>query len=178
MNRTIAPMSAKVFALISVILTVLALIACLGLIFLQDVLKGAFSSASEIRDIFVFPIISFLVHFLPALVMAALCVAVLADGRKPVWTKGKAMAFAAVRAIVYVLFSLLEMPAATLEAQLMARQGSYTAVTYSIVCSMLNWGYSLLRYSSIAAFVGISVLAYQAAADAKAQMPQYMGGNT
>ena len=43
---------------------------------------------------------------------------------------------------------------------------------------MLNWGYSLLRYSSIAAFVGISVLAYQAAADAKAQMPQYMGGNT
>ena len=57
--------------------------------------------------------------------MAALCVAVLADGRKPVWTKGKAMAFAAVMAIVYVLFSLLEMPAATLEAQLMARQGSY-----------------------------------------------------
>ena len=54
MNRTIAPMGAKVLALISVILTVLALIACLGLIFLQDVLKGAFSSASEIRDIFVF----------------------------------------------------------------------------------------------------------------------------
>ena len=65
------------------------------------------------------------------------------------------------------------------EAQLVAAQGgSAQLVAYSVVRSMLNWGYGLLRYSAVAAFVSISVLTYQAAVDARAQMPQYTGGNT
>lgn len=177
MNGTAAPVSARVFAGISAALTALALAVCLGLVFLQEMLKGVYSASPEIHDAFVFPAISFLVRFAPALVSAALCIAVLAGGRRPVWTKGKAAAFAVALAVVFVLFGLLELPAETIEGQLMARQGSYAAISYSIVLSMLNWGYTLLRYSMAAAFVSISVLAYRASADAKVQAPQYTGGN-
>lgn len=169
MNRTAAPASAKAFALVSVLVTALALVVSLGVVFLQNLLKGAFSSDPSILAIFSFPALSFLVRFLPVLLMAVFCIVILAGGRRPVWSKGKAAAFAAVMAVVYVLFSLLEMPVETLEAQLVA---------YSVVRSMLNWGYGLLRYSAVAAFVSISVLTYQAAVDARAQMPQYTGGNT
>lgn len=178
MNRTVAPMSAKVFAGISAVLTALALVVCLGIIFLQGMLKGVYSASPEIHEVFVFPAISFLMQFVPALLSAVFCIAVLAGGRRPVWTKGKAVAFAVVLAVVFVLFSLLELPAETMEGQLMAQQGSYAAISYSIVRSMLSWGYGLLRYSMAAAFVSISVLTYQASVDAKAQAPQYTGGNT
>src|SRR5699024_3844235 len=115
-----------------------------------------------------FPALSFLVRFLPVLLMAVFCIVILAGGRRPVWSKGKAAAFAAAMAVVYVLFSLLEMPVETLEAQLVAAQGgSAQLVAYSVVRSMLNWGYGLLRYSAVAAFVSISVLIYQAAVDAR-----------
>ena len=119
MNRTAAPASAKAFALVSVLVTALALVVSLGVVFLQNLLKGAFSSDPGILAIFSFPALSFLVRFLPVLLVA-----------------------------------------------------------YSVVRSMLNWGYGLLRYSAVAAFVSISVLTYQAAVDARAQMPQYTGGNT
>ena len=179
MNRTAAPASAKAFALVSVLVTALALVVSLGVVFLQNLLKGSFSSDPGILAIFSFPALSFLVRFLPVLLMAVFCIVILAGGRRPVWSKGKAAAFAAVMAVVYVLFSLLEMPVETLEAQLVAAQGgSAQLVAYSVVRSMLNWGYGLLRYSAVAAFVSISVLTYQAAVDARAPMPQYTGGNT
>lgn len=55
--------------------------------------------------------------------------------------EGEGGGFAAVMAVVYVLFSLLEMPVETLEAQLVAAQGgSAQLVAYSVVRSMLNWG--------------------------------------
>ena len=77
MNRTMAPMSAKVFAGISAVLTALALVVCLGIIFLQGMLKGVYSASPEIHEAFVFPVISFLVRFAPALVSAALCLSLI-----------------------------------------------------------------------------------------------------
>ena len=134
MNRTAAPASAKAFALVSVLVTALALVVSLGVVFLQNLLKGAFSSDPGILAIFSFPALSFLVRFLPVLLMAVFCIVILAGGRRPVWSKGKAAAFAAVMAVVYVLFSLLEMPVETLEAQLVAAQGgSAQLVAYSVV---------------------------------------------
>lgn len=178
MNRTVAPASARAFALISVILTVLALVACVGIILMQGMLKTAFSGIPEIQNTFVFPGLTFFCRFLPALLQVIFGILVLAGGRKPVWTKGKAVAFAVVLGVTFGLFDLLGMPLATLESQLVAMQGSMNLAAYSVVNAMLGWGYTLLRYSAVACFVSVSVLTYRAALDAKAQMPPYFGGNT
>ena len=85
MNRTAAPASAKAFALVSVLVTALALVVSLGVVFLQNLLKGAFSSDPGILAIFSFPALSFLVRFLPVLLMAVFCIVILAGGRRPVW---------------------------------------------------------------------------------------------
>ena len=169
MNRTVAPRSARILAVCSIVLSGLAFVLYIAVVVLQRQYKELLAYPAELVSYFVVPLSPVLANLALFITQLVFCIVLLSSSNKPVWTRGKGVAFVTVEAILLFLSGVLITVLSMVESTIYAQYGAYMTASYSAVSGLAAKTGDIMTGSVICSLIAFSIVTYRSALDRRAQ---------
>lgn len=170
MNRTVAPKSARILAVCSIVLSGLAFVLYIAAVVFQRQYKELLAYPAELVTHFVVPLSPVLANLVLFITQLVFCILLISSGNKPVWTKGKSTAFAVTEAILLFLSGVLLNVFSMVETTIYAQYGAYMTASYSAASGLAAKTGDVMTGSAICSLIAFSIVVYRSALDRKTQI--------
>lgn len=169
MNRTVAPRSARILAVCSIVLSGLAFVLYLPSLCCSGSIRSCLLYPAELVSYFVVPLSPVLANLALFITQLVFCIVLLSSSNKPVWTRGKGVAFVTVEAILLFLSGVLITVLSMVESTIYAQYGAYMTASYSAVSGLAAKTGDIMTGSVICSLIAFSIVTYRSALDRRAQ---------
>lgn len=170
MKKTVAPLSARILAIVSLSLSVLWILAYIACVVFQKDIRIAMNYPEETINLWVVPFAPLVSNGILALVQSVFGILLLVFWKKPVWSRGTGIAFVTVEISLYALCSVLGAFLSTMETVWVGRFQGYTALAASAsVTQSLSLVGGLFSTGATCMILALALLWYRCGFDAARQ---------